>query len=562
MNQIELLSAALYFVALLFLVPPLGLYMARLFQGERTFLTPLIAPLERLVYRSCRIDQYREMTWKRYLLAVLTFNAVGLVAVIIFQMVQAWLPLNPNRLPNVPFPLAFNIAVSFITNTNWQAYAGEITMSYGTQMMALAVQNFLSAASGIAVALALIRGLTRTEQETIGNFWVDTTRATLFLLLPISIILALIFVGQGSVQTFSPTVHATSLESGTPLAVPLGPVASQAAIKHLGTNGGGFFGASSTHPFENPTPLTNFLQMLAILAIPASLPITFGIMAGNSRQGWALFGAMLILFLAGFATLWWSSHQPNPAIGLSASLEGKEMRFGIGLSSLFTNATTASSCGSVAQMHDSLSPLAGMVALTNMMLGEIIFGGVGSGLYGILLFAILTVFIAGLMVGRTPEYLGKKIEAREITWTVVAILGPACAILIGTAIGCVAGLSSLGNKGPHGFSEILYAFTSCIANNGSAFSGLNADTDFYNFATAIAMLVGRYAILAPVLIIAGRLAAKKASPPSLGTFPTTGFTFSILLILVILIVGGLTFFPALCLGPMVEHLLMQAGRTF
>jgi len=450
-----------------------------------------------------------------------------------------------------------------VTNTNWQAYSGESTMSYGTQMWALCVHNFLSAATGMAAAVALIRGLTRRSSETLGNFWADTTRATLYVLLPLSLIFALVLVGQGVVQTFAPYTEVTTLE-GAKQVIPLGPAASQIAIKQIGTNGGGFFGQNSAHPFENPTPLTNFLEILVIFAIPAGLTYTFGCMAGNRRQGWAIFGAMLALFVIGFAVAWPAELAHNPATGLTASMEGKETRFGIMNSVLFATVTTDASCGAVNCMHDSVAPLTGLVTLVNMMLGEVVFGGVGAGLYGMLIFALLTVFIAGLMVGRTPEYLGKKIEAREITWAGVAVLAPAAVILVSTAIGCVTkvGVSSIANPGPHGFSEILYAFTSAVANNGSAFAGLNANTDFYNYLTALAMCIGRFAIIAPVLAIAGSLAAKKSASPSAGTFPTDSFTFAALLVAVVLIVGALTFFPALSLGPIVEHLLMQAGRTF
>jgi K+-transporting ATPase ATPase A chain len=563
MNQRDFVQLALFLGALFAVTPPLGRLMAAVFAGDRTFLTPVFGRLEAWFYKLSGIDSRREMGWKRYLGALLTFNALGILAVLGLQMTQAWLPLNPQKLPNIPFALALNTAVSFATNTNWQAYSGESTMSYGTQMLALCVQNFLSAATGMAVALALIRGLTRHSSETLGNFWADVTRGTLYILLPLSFLFALVLAGQGVVQSLAPYADVTTLE-GAQQTIPLGPAASQIAIKHLGTNGGGFFGQNSAHPFENPTPLTNFLEIFVMFAIPAGLTYTFGCMARNRRQGWAIFGAMLFLFVAGFAVAWPSELAHNPATGLTASMEGKETRFGVMNSVLFATVTTDTSCGAVNAMHDSLAPLTGMVALVNMMLGEVVFGGVGSGLYGMLIFAILTVFIAGLMVGRTPEYLGKKIEAREITWAVVAVLAPAAAILVGTAIACItkAGVSSIANAGPHGFSEILYAFTSCVANNGSAFAGLNANTDFYNSMTAVAMLIGRFAVLIPALAIAGSLAAKKSVPPSAGTFPTGSVTFAALLVAVVLIVGALTFFPALSLGPIVEHLLAQAGRTF
>ena len=563
MNERDFLQLALFLGGLIALTPLLGRWMAAVFAGEKTFLTPVLGGLESALYRFSGIDVRREMNWKRYLGALLAFNALGVFAVLTIQMTQAWLPLNPQKLPNIPFALAFNTAISFVTNTNWQAYSGESTMSYGTQMLALCVQNFLSAATGMAVAIALIRGLTRRCSETLGNFWADVTRATLYVLLPLSLLFALVLVGQGVVQSFAPYTEVTTLE-GARQVIPLGPAASQVAIKQIGTNGGGFFGQNSAHPFENPTPLSNFLETLLIFAIPAGLTYAFGCMAGNRRQGWAIFGAMLALFIAGFAIAWPAELAHNPATGLSASMEGKETRFGIMNSVLFATVTTDASCGAVNCMHDSVAPLTGLVTLVNMMLGEVVFGGVGAGLYGMLIFALLTVFIAGLMVGRTPEYLGKKIEAREITWAVVAVLAPAAVILVSTAIGCMtkAGVSSIANPGPHGFSEILYAFTSAVANNGSAFAGLNANTDFYNYMTALAAFIGRFAIIAPVLAIAGSLAAKKAAPGSAGTFPTDSFTFAALLVSVVLIVGALTFFPALSLGPIVEHLLAQAGRTF
>ena len=563
MNERDFLQLALFLGGLIALTPLLGRWMAAVFAGEKTFLTPVLGGLESALYRFSGIDVRREMHWKGYLGALLAFNALGVFAVLTMQMTQAWLPLNPQKLPNIPFALAFNTAISFVTNTNWQAYSGESTMSYGTQMLALCVQNFLSAATGMAVAIALIRGLTRRCSETLGNFWADVTRATLYVLLPLSLLFALVLVGQGVVQSFAPYTEVTTLE-GARQVIPLGPAASQVAIKQIGTNGGGFFGQNSAHPFENPTPLSNFLETLLIFAIPAGLTYAFGCMAGNRRQGWAIFGAMLTLFIAGFAIAWPAELAHNPATGLSASMEGKETRFGIMNSVLFATVTTDASCGAVNCMHDSVAPLTGLVTLVNMMLGEVVFGGVGAGLYGMLIFALLTVFIAGLMVGRTPEYLGKKIEAREITWAVVAVLAPAAVILVSTAIGCMtkAGVSSIANPGPHGFSEILYAFTSAVANNGSAFAGLNANTDFYNYMTAMAAFIGRFAIIAPVLAIAGSLAAKKSAPPSAGTFPTDSFTFAALLVSVVLIVGALTFFPALSLGPIVEQLLAQAGRTF
>ena len=561
MNQRDFVELALFLGALLAVTPFLGRWMAGVFSGEKKL--PLLDRLEALLYRVAGIDARREMGWKGYLWALVAFNALGVLAVLTIQLTQAWLPFNPQKLPNIPFGLAFSTAVSFVTNTNWQAYSGEAAMSYGTQMLALCVQNFLSAATGMAVAVALIRGLTRHSAETLGNFWADVTRGTLYILLPLSFLFAFVLAQQGVVQSLAPYANVTTVE-GAPQTIPLGPAASQVAIKQIGTNGGGFFGQNSAHPFENPTPLTNFLEIFVIFAIPAGLTSTFGVMSGNRRQGWAIFGAMLALFVVGFAVAWPAEMGINPATGLTASMEGKETRFGIMNSVLFATVTTDASCGAVNAMHDSFAPLTGMMATVNMMLGEVVFGGVGSGLYGMLIFAILTVFIAGLMVGRTPEYLGKKIESREITWSMVAVLIPAAAILISTAVGCVtqAGVSSVANQGPHGFSEILYAFTSMVANNGSAFAGLNANTDFYNYLSALAMAIGRFAVIVPVLAIAGSLAAKKTAPPSAGTFPTDSPTFVLLLIGVVLIVGALTFFPALTLGPIVEHFLAQAGRTF
>ncbi len=459
--------------------------------------------------------------------------------------------------------LAFNTAVSFMTNTNWQSYAGETTLSYLTQMLGLTVQNFLSAATGVAVLLALTRGLTRRSLQTIGNFWTDLVRATLYVLLPLAFILAILLVGQGVVQTFSPAMHVQTLEGHSQI-IPFGPAASQIAIKQLGTNGGGFFNANSAYPLENPTPLCNFLQMLSLLLIPAALTYTYGKMVGCRRQGWAIFAAMIALFLAGLVVSLLAEYGFNPVTGIAASMEGKEVRFGIANSVLWANATTAASNGSVNAMHSSLSPLTGLVAMFNIMLGEVIFGGVGAGLYGMLVFVILTVFIAGLMVGRTPEYLGKKIEAFEVKMSMLAVIAPSLVILVFSAIACVtdSGLSSLGNKGPHGLSEILYAFSSATGNNGSAFAGLNANTTFYNIMLGIAMLIGRFAVIVPVLAIAGSMVNKKIAPFSAGTFQTDNATFVVLLVAIVIIVGGLTFFPALSLGPIVEHLLMLAGHAF
>lgn len=537
--------------------------MHRVFSGRRTFLSPVLGPIERLIYRFSGVDPQQEMRWSAYCIALLVFNLLGFAALLLLQLAQKALPLNPQGLDNVPFGLAVNTAVSFMTNTNWQAYSGENTMSYLTQMAGLAVQNFVSAATGIAALLALARGLTRRSGNSLGNFWADLVRSTLYVLLPLSLLLTVVLVQQGVPQTFEPYAKATTLQ-GAEQVIPLGPAASQIAIKQLGTNGGGFYGVNSAHPFENPTPLTNFLELLSILLIPAALTYTYGLMAGDRRQGWTIFGAMMALFVAGFMISWWAESQPNPALGLVHNMEGKEVRFGIMNSTLWSTATTAASNGSVNAMHDSLTPVAGGVALVNMMLGEVIFGGAGAGLYGILVFVILTVFLAGLMVGRTPEYLGKKIEAREVKWAVVAALAPCVCILVGTAIAVSvpAGSATINNQGAHGFTEILYAFTSAAANNGSAFAGLGVNNDFYNYALSLGMLIGRFAIIVPVLAIAGSMVVKKIAPPSPGTFPTTGLTFVGLLIAVVLIVGGLNFFPALSLGPIVDHLLMAAGRTF
>lgn len=537
--------------------------MCLVFRSERTFLSPILGWLERLIFRIGGIDPAVEMKWTGYAAALVVFNLVGIVVLVAIQMLQSFLPWNVENLSGLPFALALNTAVSFVTNTNWQAYSGEATMSYFTQMSGLAVQNFLSAASGIAVAVAVTRGLTRKSVETLGNFWADLVRATLYVLLPLSFLMAIVLIWQGVPQTLERYKKVTTL-AGEEQVIPLGPAASQIAIKQLGTNGGGFYGVNAAHPFENPTPLTNFLQLLAIFLIPAGLTSFFGRMAGDTRQGWVVFGVMLGFFLAGFGVSWWAETQPNPAVGLSSQMEGKEVRFGVMNSVLFSTVTTDASCGAVNAMHDSLSPLAGGVALFNMLLGEVVFGGVGAGLYGMLLFVVVTVFLAGLMVGRTPEYLGKKLEAREIRWAVVGVLAPCVCILIGLAVACAVptGSTTIGNQGPHGFSEIFYAFASAAANNGSAFGGLGANNDFYNYALTVAMFVGRFAVMIPVLAVAGNLAGKKIAPPSPGTFPTHGVTFGILLACVVVIVGALTFFPALCLGPVAEHFLMLSGRTF
>ncbi len=559
----EVVQVGLYFGLLILLTPLLGGYMARVFKGERTLLSPLLTPVESLLYRLSGVDPAAEMRWTTYAVALLAFNALGLVLLFAIQLLQGVLPLNPAGLPPVSVEVAFNTAVSFATNTNWQAYSGESTLSYFTQMVGLAVQNFVSAATGIAVLLALTRGLARRSASTLGNFWADMVRSTLYVLLPLSLLLAVVLIGQGVVQTFQPYVEATTLSGGSQI-IPLGPAASQIAIKQLGTNGGGFFGINSAHPFENPTPLSNFLEMLSILLIPAALTYTYGVMVGSRRQGWTLFAAMMALMLLGLGVGLLAEYSPNPALDVTRMLEGKEMRFGITNSVLWATATTAASNGSVNAMHDSLMPLTGLIALLNMMLGEVIFGGVGAGLYGMLIFVILTVFIAGLMVGRTPEYLGKKIESREIKMAIIAVLAPNAVILLFTALASVtdAGLVSRSNGGPHGFSEMLYAFTSGAANNGSAFGGLNASTPFYAYLVGIAMIIGRFGIILPVLAIAGSMVGKKVTPPSPGTFATDNPMFAGLLIAVILIVGALTFFPALTLGPIAEHFLMTANQTF
>jgi K+-transporting ATPase ATPase A chain len=632
MKMNEVIQMAVFFGLLIGLTPVLGRFMARVFQGQRTWLHPILGPIEKLIYRLGAVDEKGEMSWQGYFLAVIVFNVVGMLSLWALQMTQAWLPLNPQKLPNVPWALALNTAISFITNTNWQAYSGETTMSYLTQMAGLAVHNFLSAATGIAVLLAVTRGLQRASAKTLGNFWVDLTRSTLYVLLPASVLLATALCAEGVVQNFRPYASAQLLEpyttqiaktddkgntvttnipltvstalldaqgkavlsNGAPVMadvpqkdakgniimtnvpvmvdvqvtsqpIPTGPAASQIAIKHLGTNGGGFFGQNSAHPFENPTPLSNLLEMLGLLIIPAGLVYSFGIMVGDRRHAWCLFGVMLVLLVGEFAVAWHAEVQPNPVMaGAQSLMEGKEQRFGVMNSVLFAVATTGTSCGAVNSMHDSFTPLAGLMPLWNLMLGCIVFGGVGAGLYGILMHVLITVFIAGLMIGRTPEYLGKKIQAWDATWAIVAILAPSILILVGAAIACRVqpGLAGLGNQGPHGLSEILYGYASASANNGSAFGGLNANSNFYNLTLGAAMFLGRFVVAFAVLAIAGNLAAKKTVPASPGTLPTHGFTFGCVLLGVIVIVAALTFFPALCCGPIVEHGLMQAGRAF
>jgi potassium-transporting ATPase potassium-binding subunit len=580
----------LYFLAVLLITRPLGVFLYRVYERKSTWLDPMLRPVERLVYRVCGIDETKEMRWMEYGFAMLLYSLVSLIVLYLIERVQHWLPGNPQNLANVPSGLAWNTAVSFTTNTNWQAYTPETTMSYLTQMAGLAYHNFSSAAVGIALAVALIRGVARKESATIGNFWVDATRGFLWVLLPLSLVGALFFVSQGVVQNFRPYTSATlvepqaieksnadgtmSRETVSTQTIAQGPVASQESIKMIGTNGGGFFNANSAHPFENPTPLSNFVQMLMIFAIPSALTYTLGRMTGSARHGWAVWSAMAALFLVGVVVAYAMEARGNPQLaGIDAkasesqpggNMEGKEMRFGIANSALFTAVTTDASCGAVNNAHDSLTPIGGMVPLVNIMLGEVVFGGVGSGLYGMLVFVVLSVFIAGLMVGRTPEYLGKKIEAFDVKMAVLSILVSSLTILIFAAISVIAkvGTSSISNPGPHGLSQILYAYSSSVGNNGSAFAGLNAATPWYFATTGVAMLLGRFFTVIPILAIAGNLAAKKHVPESLGTFPVTGPLFTVLLISVILIVGALTFFPSLSLGPILEHLLMNAGKSF
>lgn len=561
------IQIALYCVIVTALVKPLGGYMHRVFSGERTFLSPILAPVEHGLYALAGVDRKAEQHWVTYAVAMLFFSVAGFVSLYALQRFQNVLPFNPVGLDAVPPDLAFNTSVSFISNTNWQSYVPESTMSYLVQMLGLTVHNFVSAATGIGLALALIRGFARRSARTVGNFWVDMTRAVLYVLLPISVVVGLFFVWQGMPQNLGAYVEATTLE-GARQTIAQGPVASQEVIKMLGTNGGGFFNANSAHPYENPNALTNLVQMVLIFALGAALTNVFGRMVGDQRQGWAILAAMGILFVAGVAVLYWAEAAGNPAfaaLGLDpANMEGKEVRFGIANSALFAAITTAASCGAVIAMHDALTPLGGLIPLVNMMLGEIIVGGVGAGLYGMLIMAVIAVFIAGLMVGRTPEYLGKKIEAKEVKMAMLAILILPLSILGLTAVAVVVapGLAGLANAGPHGFSEALYAYTSATANNGSAFAGLGANTPFYNTTLGVAMLVGRFLMIVPMLAIAGSLAAKKLAAPSAGTLPTHGGLFVGLLVGVILIVGGLTYFPALSLGPIVEHFAMLAGNLY
>jgi len=563
MTTLDYIQIILFFTLLIGLTPVLGNFMFKVFTGSKHFMLPIFGWLEKLTYKSSGVNPDEETNWKSYTFCLLMFNFVGFVFVLLLQLFQAQLPLNPENLPNVSWHSAFNTSVSFMTNTNWQGYSGETTLSYFVQMIGLTVQNFVSAATGIAVLLALVRGLARKTTDQLGNFWTDLTRSTIYILLPLSILFAVVLVGQGVVQNFKTyeTVHTLQ---GVQQIIPMGPAASQIAIKQLGTNGGGFFNANSAHPFENPTPFSNFLEMLFILLIPAALTFTYGKMVGSARQGWAIFTAMMILFIIGLSISLYAEYSSNPIFGKLPLMEGKETRLGITNSVLWSTATSAASNGSVNAMHDSLSPLSGMVAMINIMLGEIIFGGVGAGLYGMVIFVIITVFIAGLMVGRTPEYLGKKIQKFEIQMAIIAVLAPNIVILLFAAWASVSspGLSGLNNAGPHGLSEILYAYASAAGNNGSAFAGLNANTVFYNLTIGIGMLIGRFGIIIPVMAIAGSMAQKKITPSSSGTFHTDNWLFIGLLIAVILIVGGLTHFPALSLGPIVEHLLMNNGITF
>ncbi len=560
-----------FFASILLVTVPLGTFMHQVFTGGNHFLRRPLGWLERLVYKVTGVAG-QEQSWPTYLAGVLSFSAFTMLVTYAIQRLQHVLPFNPQALGGVEAASAFNTASSFTTNTNWQGYVGEATMSYLSQMAGLAWHNFISAAVGMAVAIALVRGLTRRADEgavgTIGNFWTDMTRANVYILLPLSLVFALFFVSQGMIQNLSPYQDVTTLEGGKQV-IAMGPVASQEAIKQLGTNGGGFFNANAAHPFENPNALTNFFSMFLIFVIPAALTYTFGRMAGDQRQGWVLFGAMSFLFFAGVSVAYWAEAAGNPilnAMGVAGpgNMEGKEVRFGIANSALYATVTTDASCGAVNAMHDSFTPLGGLVTLFNMQLGEVVFGGVGAGLYGILVMAILSVFIAGLMVGRTPEYLGKKIETREVKLAMLYVLIFPLVILSLSAWSIVApyGLSSLNNAGPHGASEILYAFTSATANNGSAFAGISANTPWYNAALGLAMLCGRFLMIVPVLAIAGLLAGKKASPPGPGTLPTTGPLFAVLLVGVIVVVGALTFFPVLSLSPIVEHFLMHSGKVF
>ena len=560
---LEIIQIAVFFLALILLSPMIGYFIADIIEGKQLSGLKYIKVIESFIYKICRINPDNEMDWKVYTFSLLMFNFLGFILLMVLQLTQRYLPFNPQGAGNVEFTLAINTAVSFVTNTNWQSYAGETTLGNLVQMAGLTVQNFLSAATGCAVLFALVRGLTRKKGTTLGNFWADLTRMTLYIFIPLSIILSVFLVSQGVVQTLQPYKEITTLE-GAKQVIPMGPAASQIAIKQIGTNGGGFFNTNSAFPFENPTPLSNFFQMLALLLIPASLVFTYGKMTGSKKHAWVIFGVMLFLFTSGLIVSLASEYSYSPVFASNTLMEGKEARFGVMNSILWSVATTAASNGSVNAMHSSLSPIAGLVALFNMQIGEIIFGGVGSGLYGIILFIFLTVFISGLMVGRTPEYLGKKIEAFEIKLTIISIIMPNLVILLFTALALVtkSGLAGISSNGPHGFSEVLYAFSSAAGNNGSAFAGLNANTPFYNLLISMGMIIGRYGIIIPVLAIAGSLVKKNVTPLSQGTLRTDTYLFATLLVCVILIVGALTFFPALTLGPILEHLLMQKGFVF
>jgi len=580
----------LYLLVILVVTKPIGAFMTRVFNRERTFLDPIFRPVEKLVYRLTGVDENREMRWTEYAVAMLLFSGVSMTVLYLIERSQKWLPFNPQKFPNVDPALAFGTAASFTTNTNWQVYSGESTMSYLTQMAGLAYHNFVSAAVGIVLAIVVIRGIARKETDKIGNFWVDTTRCLLWILLPVCLVGSLVLVSEGVVQNFKPytTVDLiqpytaqvmgsdgkTTTQTITQQVIAQGPVASQEVIKEFGTNGGGFFNANSAHPFENPTPLSNFFEMILIFAIPSGLTYTLGRMTGSQRHGWAVWAAMAFLFCAGVSTAYWAEARGNPLLAgtdqraselqSGGNMEGKEVRFGIANSTLFATVTTDASCGAVNGTHDSFTPLGGMVPLINIMLGEVVFGGVGAGLYGIFVFVVLAVFIAGLMVGRTPEYLGKKIESYDVKMAMLAVLILTCTILIFSAVSVVKpyGTAGITNPGPHGLSQILYAYVSSTGNNGSAFGGLSANTMWYNTTTAAAQLLGRFFMIIPVLAIAGSLAKKKPVPESAGTFPVTGALFAGLLVSTILIVGALTFFPALSLGPILEHLLMNAGKAF
>ena len=567
MTAIGWIQIILYCAVIVALVKPLGWYMTRVFNGERTFLSPILRPVEAGLYWIGGVDERREQHWLTYTVAMLLFHVGGFLIIYGLMRLQAMLPFNPAEQSAVAEDLSFNTAISFITNTNWQNYGGESTLSYLVQMLGLTHQNFLSAATGIALAVALIRGFSRSSMRTIGNFWVDVTRCTLYVLMPICVVYTLFLVWQGMPQTLGAYVDATTLE-GAKQTIAVGPVASQVAIKMLGTNGGGFFNANAAHPFENPTALSNFVQMISIFALGAALTNVFGRMVGNQKQGWAILGVMGVLFIAGVAVAYWAEANGTTALdalGLTGgNMEGKEVRFGIVASSLFAVITTAASCGAVNAMHDSFTALGGMIPLINMQLGEIIVGGVGAGLYGMLIFVVISIFVAGLMVGRTPEYVGKKIEAREVKMAMLAILVLPLMYLGWTAVAVVypPAVASMANAGPHGFTEVLYAYTSSTGNNGSAFAGLSGNTFFYNLTLASAMFVGRFFMIVPAMAMAGSLAGKKSIPPSAGTLPTTGGLFVGLVVGVILIIGGLTFFPALALGPIVEHLAMTANTLF